>query len=56
MALILLEQPYGNIDDWTASYGGEDKQALFPRRKREIIKTLSFRLSKVRTSDDNMAA
>jgi DNA polymerase III subunit delta' len=41
---FLLEQPYGNIDDWTSFYGGEDKQALISRdESREIIKTLSFK-------------
>ncbi len=41
---FLLEQPYGNLDDWTTFYGGEDKQALISREEsREIIKTLSFK-------------
>ena len=41
---FLLEQPYGNIDDWTSFYGGEDKQALISREEsREIIKTLAFK-------------
>jgi DNA polymerase-3 subunit delta' len=41
---FLGEQPYGSIDDWTAYYGGEDKQALISRdESREIIKTLSFK-------------
>ena len=41
---FLLEQPYGNIDDWNTSYGGEDKQAIISRdESREIIKTLSFK-------------
>lgn len=42
--LFLIEQPYGNIDDWTSFYGGEDKQAIISRdESREIIKTLSFK-------------
>jgi DNA polymerase-3 subunit delta' len=41
---FLLEQPFGNLDDWTSSYGGEDKQALISREEsREIIKTLSLK-------------
>src|SRR6478736_9172247 len=41
---FLLEQPYGNLDDWTNYYGGEDKQALISREEsREIIKTLSLK-------------
>jgi DNA polymerase III subunit delta' len=41
---FLLEQPFGNIDDWNTSYGGEDKQAIISRdESREIIKTLSFK-------------
>ncbi len=41
---FLLEQPFGNLDDWTNSYGGEDKQALISREEsREIIKTLSLK-------------
>lgn len=41
---FLLEQPYGNIDDWTSFYGGEDKQALISRdESREIIKILAFK-------------
>ena len=35
---FLLEQPFGNLDDWTNYYGGEDKQALISREEsREII-------------------
>jgi DNA polymerase-3 subunit delta' len=41
---FLTEQPFGNLDDWTNSYGGEDKQALISREEsREIIKTLSLK-------------
>jgi DNA polymerase III subunit delta' len=41
---FLLEQPFGNLDDWTNSYGGEDKQALISREEsREIIKKLSLK-------------
>jgi DNA polymerase-3 subunit delta' len=41
---FLLDQPFGNLNDWTTSYGGEDKQALISRdESREIIKTLSLK-------------
>ncbi len=41
---FLLEQPFGNLNDWTGYYGGEDKQALISREEsREIIKTLSLK-------------
>ncbi|HMG90161.1 MAG TPA: hypothetical protein VK589_08875 [Chryseolinea sp.] len=41
---FLTEQPFGNLDDWTNYYGGEDKQALISREEsREIIKTLSLK-------------
>lgn len=41
---FLAEQPFGNLDDWTNHYGGEDKQALISREEsREIIKTLSLK-------------
>lgn len=41
---FLTEQPYGNLNDWTSSYGGEDKQALISRdESREIIKSLSLK-------------
>lgn len=41
---FLLAQPFGNLNDWTSFYGGEDKQALISREEsREIIKTLSLR-------------
>ena len=41
---FLVEQPFGNLSDWTSFYGGEDKQALISRdESREIIKTLSLK-------------
>jgi DNA polymerase III subunit delta' len=41
---FLLEQPYGQLDDWTNYYGGEDKLALISREEsREIIKTLALK-------------
>ncbi len=41
---FLLEQPFGNLGDWTTSYGGEDKQAIISREEsREIVKTLSLK-------------
>ncbi len=41
---FLLEHPFGNLDDWSSYYGGEDKQALISREEsREIIKTLSLK-------------
>lgn len=41
---FLLEQPFGDLTDWTNFYGGEDKQALINREEsREIIKTLSLK-------------
>lgn len=41
---FLLEQPIGNLEDWTNYYGGEDKQALISREgSREIIKTLALK-------------
>jgi len=41
---FLLEQPFGNLDDWTNYYGGEDKQAIISREEsREIIKALSLK-------------
>jgi DNA polymerase-3 subunit delta' len=41
---FLIEQPNGNLDNWTSFYGGEDKQALISREEsREIIKTLSLK-------------
>ena len=41
---FLLEQPFGNLNDWANYYGGEDKQAIISRdESREIIKTLSLK-------------
>jgi len=41
---FLLEQPYGNLDDWCNFYGGEDKLAIISKdASREIIKTLSLK-------------
>jgi DNA polymerase III subunit delta' len=41
---FLTEQPFGNHDDWTAYYGGEDKQANISREEgRDIIRTLSLK-------------
>lgn len=41
---FILEQPFGNLDDWTNYFGGEDKQALISREEsREIVKTLSLK-------------
>lgn len=41
---FLLEQPFGNISNWTSYYGGENKQAIISRdESREIIKTLSLK-------------
>jgi DNA polymerase-3 subunit delta' len=41
---FLTETPFGNINDWTRSYGGEDKQAIISKEEsREIIKTLSLK-------------
>jgi DNA polymerase-3 subunit delta' len=41
---FLLEQPFGNLDDWTSFYGGEDKQVLISKdESREIIKSLSLK-------------
>lgn len=42
--LFLLEQPFGNLNDWSSYYGGEDKQSSISREEsREIIKTLSLK-------------
>ncbi len=42
--IFLHEQPFGDLNDWTTAYGGEDKQALISREEsREIIKTLSLK-------------
>lgn len=41
---FLLEQPFADLDDWTTSYGGEDKLALISREEsREIVKALSLK-------------
>ena len=41
---FLLQQPFGNLSDWTSSYGGEDKQAIISKEEsREIVKTLSLK-------------
>jgi DNA polymerase-3 subunit delta' len=41
---FLLEQPFGNLDDWTNFYGGEDKQVIISKdESREIIKSLSLK-------------
>ena len=41
---FLLEQPFSDLDAWTTSYGGEDKQALISREEsREIVKALSLK-------------
>lgn len=41
---FLLEQPFGNLDDWCNYYGGEDKLSIISREaSREIIKTLALK-------------
>ncbi len=41
---FLTEQPFGDLNDWTNYYGGEDKQPLISKEEsREIIKTLSLK-------------
>ena len=41
---FLKEQPFGNLEDWTASYGGEGKQPFISREEsRNIIKKLSLK-------------
>jgi len=41
---FIIEQPYGNLNDWTSYYGGEDKQAIISKdESREIIKALSLK-------------
>lgn len=41
---FLTEQPFGNLNDWTNYYGGEDKQPIISKEEsREIIKTLSLK-------------
>lgn len=41
---FLLDQPYGNLDDWCNFHGGEDKLSIISKEtSREIIKTLSLK-------------
>jgi DNA polymerase-3 subunit delta' len=41
---FLLEQPFATLDDWTAFYGGEDKQPIIATEEsRELIKALSLK-------------
>jgi DNA polymerase-3 subunit delta' len=41
---FLVEQPYGNLDDWCNHYGGEDKLSIISREaSRDIIKTLALK-------------
>lgn len=41
---FLTEQPFGNIEDWTAFHGSEDKQVLISREEsREIIRSLALK-------------
>ncbi len=41
---FLLAQPFGDLADWTTSYGGEDKQAIISKEEsREIVKALSLK-------------
>lgn len=41
---FLLDQPYGNLDDWCNFYGGEDKLSIISKdASREIIKTLALK-------------
>ena len=41
---FLLETPFGSSADWTAHYGGEDKQPIISREDgREIIRNLSLK-------------
>lgn len=41
---FLLQQPFGNIEDWANFYGGEDKQANISKEEsREIVKALSLK-------------
>ncbi len=41
---FLLEQPFGDLDDWCNHYGGEDKLSIISRdASREIIKTLALK-------------
>jgi DNA polymerase-3 subunit delta' len=41
---FLLEQPFGGLDEWINSFGGEDKTAIISRESgREIIRALSLK-------------
>lgn len=41
---FLLEQPFGQPDDWVSYHGGEDKQAIITRNEsRSIIRALSLK-------------
>lgn len=41
---FLLEQPFGNLDDWRNHYGGEDKLSIISKEaSRDIIKTLALK-------------
>src|SRR6267154_2267032 len=41
---FLIEQPFGNLSQWMAAYGGEDKQALIAREEsRKIVQALSLK-------------
>lgn len=41
---FLLEQPFGDLDDWCNFYGGEDKLSIISKdASREIIRTLSLK-------------
>jgi DNA polymerase-3 subunit delta' len=41
---FLLEQPYGDLDDWCNYYGGEDKLSIISRdESREIIRKLALK-------------
>ena len=41
---FLLDQPFGNLDDWCNFYGGEDKLSIISKEaSREIIKTLALK-------------
>jgi DNA polymerase-3 subunit delta' len=41
---FLIEQPFGDLDDWINFYGGEDKLAIISKEtSREIIRTLTLK-------------
>ncbi len=41
---FVIEQPFGNVNDWTGYYGGEDKHAIISKdESREIVKVLSLK-------------